>query len=279
MINNFPLINFNKNQNQQKLTFKSNQVSKPSPNTKVNDIGFYKNNYDNSRYSLNTTLQSLNFKKLTFKSNETPLIPPYTKANAQDYYLGESGKAFFNATVKSIASSTHYPILLKYIPEGGHIIDAGCGSGRDSKLFMEKGYKVTAFDRSPDLVKLASEHTGLKVIDTTFSEFKSKEKADGIWALNSLLVHVPPDELEKSIVNLTNHLKPGGVLLANLNIKRSYDKTELDRKVELFNKRMKELQNITAKHQDIKIVESFDAKKEIKPNEAPFLYVVIQKNK
>lgn len=37
-----------------------------------------------------------------------------------------------------------------------HIIDLGCGSGRDSKAFINKGYKVTAVDGSKELAKIAS---------------------------------------------------------------------------------------------------------------------------
>lgn len=36
----------------------------------------------------------------------------------------------------------------KYIKPGGNILDVGCGSGRDAKYFIEKGYQVTAFDGS-----------------------------------------------------------------------------------------------------------------------------------
>lgn len=33
-----------------------------------------------------------------------------------------------------------------YVEPGGHILDVGCGSGRDAKYFIDKGYQVTAFD-------------------------------------------------------------------------------------------------------------------------------------
>ena len=41
-----------------------------------------------------------------------------------------------------------------------HILDLGCGSGRDSKAFLQQGYKVTAMDGSQVLCQLASETIG-----------------------------------------------------------------------------------------------------------------------
>ena len=43
------------------------------------------------------------------------------------------------------------------------ILDFGCGSGRDTKYFLEKGYHVTATDGSAELCKLASAFTGIEV--------------------------------------------------------------------------------------------------------------------
>ena len=38
--------------------------------------------------------------------------------------------------------------FLAHIPAGGLILDAGCGSGRDSKAFIDAGLRVRAFDAS-----------------------------------------------------------------------------------------------------------------------------------
>ena len=39
-------------------------------------------------------------------------------------------------------------IFLEFLPEGASILDLGCGTGRDSKYFLDHGYKVTAVDGS-----------------------------------------------------------------------------------------------------------------------------------
>ena len=51
----------------------------------------------------------------------------------------------------------------KMIPAGSRILDFGCGSGRDTKYFLEKGYRVEATDGSSELCKLASAFTGIEV--------------------------------------------------------------------------------------------------------------------
>ena len=43
----------------------------------------------------------------------------------------------------------------KMLPVGSRILDFGCGSGRDTKYFLEKGYQVAATDGSAELCRLA----------------------------------------------------------------------------------------------------------------------------
>lgn len=81
-----------------------------------------------------------------------------------------------------------------YVTDGGRILDAGCGSGRDSKAFMQHGFSVVAFDASGEMCKAASEHIGQEVRQMKFQEIAFDAEFDGIWACASLL-HVPYEEL------------------------------------------------------------------------------------
>ena len=49
--------------------------------------------------------------------------------------------------------------FLRYLPAGGRILDLGCGSGRDTKAFLEKGFQVDAVDGSAELCERASKLT------------------------------------------------------------------------------------------------------------------------
>ena len=41
-----------------------------------------------------------------------------------------------------------YDRFEKYLPEGASVLDAGCGSGRDSKHFIERGYTKNCIEKN-----------------------------------------------------------------------------------------------------------------------------------
>lgn len=144
-----------------------------------------------------------------------------------DYYQQEA-ESFFNNTV-DVDMSPLYREFLSLIPTNGHIVDAGCGSGRDSRAFAGFGFTVTAFDASPTLVELAHQHTGLPVQLSTFSDFSTTTLVDGIWACASLL-HVPFDKLTATFKHLAKSLKTGGVFYCSF----KYGTDEVSREGRLF---------------------------------------------
>lgn len=97
------------------------------------------------------------------------------------------------------------------LAQGAKILDFGCGSGRDTKYFLERGFDVTAIDGSEELCKLASEYTGIVVKHMFFQEFDEIEKYDGIWACSSIL-HLPCEELKTVLQKMTTALKCGGII-------------------------------------------------------------------
>lgn len=127
---------------------------------------------------------------------------------SDDYYQ-QQAQLFYQNTV-SVDMTPLYRRFLHRVPTGGHIVDAGCGSGRDSRYFSSLGYRVTAFDASTVLVELARAHTGLPVAVCRFEEFFSPTPVDAIWACASLL-HVPYAELAAVMAHLAEQLKTGGV--------------------------------------------------------------------
>ena len=98
-----------------------------------------------------------------------------------------------------------------YVTDDGRVLDAGCGSGRDSKAFMQHGFSVVAFDASREMCKAASELIGQEVWQMKFQEIAFDAEFDGIWACASLL-HVSYDELPDVMGKLHKALKPGGAI-------------------------------------------------------------------
>ena len=94
---------------------------------------------------------------------------------------------------------------------GDKILDLGCGSGRDTKYFLEIGLKVTAVDGSEELCKRASDYLGIPVYHMLFQELDLEDEYNGIWACSSIL-HLPKDELRTVFYKMVTALKSSGVI-------------------------------------------------------------------
>jgi SAM-dependent methyltransferase len=129
-----------------------------------------------------------------------------------DYYQ-QHARLFIADTVE-VDMTPLYRRFLPRLPAQGCVLDAGCGSGRDAKAFVDLGHQVTAFDASPALIALAERHLGQPVHCLRFQDIAWQEQFDGIWACASLL-HVPSTELADVMQRLCNALKPDGILYAS----------------------------------------------------------------
>ena len=97
------------------------------------------------------------------------------------------------------------------LSKGSRILDFGCGSGRDTKAFLDQGCQVEAIDGSIELCKLASRYTGIQVRHMFFQELFAVSEYDGIWACSSIL-HLTRDELLEVMRKMVTALKPGGII-------------------------------------------------------------------
>ncbi len=128
-------------------------------------------------------------------------------------YYNENAQRFYETTV-NVDMSFWRDKFESYVADGGRILDAGCGSGRDSKAFKKHGYSVVAIDASKEMCRLASELLDQEVWQMRFDEIAFDEEFDGIWACASLL-HVPMDELPGILNKLRKALKKSGILYAS----------------------------------------------------------------
>ncbi|MCR5719070.1 MAG: class I SAM-dependent methyltransferase [Lachnospiraceae bacterium] len=125
-------------------------------------------------------------------------------------YYDENAKEFCENTVNADVAPQR-EMFLKYLEDGAYILDFGCGSGRDTKAFLDLGYRVDAVDGSLELCKTASEYTGIKVKNMLFQDLDEVGKYDGIWACSSIL-HVSKEELKIVLKKMLTALKDGGVI-------------------------------------------------------------------
>ena len=126
-----------------------------------------------------------------------------------DYY-NLNAKKFIENTLNADMHITQ-DRFLRLLAENRFILDFGCGSGRDTKYFLEKGYRVEATDGSSELCKLASAFTGIEVKEMLFQDLDASGKYEGIWACSSIL-HLPKKELLPVIRKMCDALKDNGVI-------------------------------------------------------------------
>ena len=129
--------------------------------------------------------------------------------NTIDYY-NDNAKKFIDGTV-AVDFKHIQDTFLELLPEHATILDFGCGSGRDTKYFLEQGCMVDAMDGSLELSKAASKYTGINVKHMLFQELNEKEKYDGIWACASIL-HVKREELPEIIRKMSMAAKANGII-------------------------------------------------------------------
>lgn len=125
-------------------------------------------------------------------------------------YYNENAQSFFEGTVNADMSLWRDKFE-SYVADGGRILDAGCGSGRDSRAFKQHGYSVVAFDASKEMCRMAAELLNQEVWQMRFDEIAFDEEFDGIWACASLL-HVSQDELPNIMQKLHIALKDNGAI-------------------------------------------------------------------
>lgn len=198
-------------------------------------------------------------------------------------FKGSKGVSFYNKNAKNYVEQTkglkglkeNIVKFLDKLPKGGHILEAGCGSGREAKTYIEEGFKVTAFDGSKPLADLASKNIGQVVRHMEYKDVKDVEKYDGVSA-HAAFVHMDDDkELHGSISALSKSLKKGGVFFTAF---KHGDKTITDAKgrVQRYVNKTS-FEKILAKHSELKVEEDWVAPDIMKRPDNDWYYAIMRK--
>jgi len=124
-------------------------------------------------------------------------------------FYNDNADGFISNTI-SVDMTSLYQKFLPLLPANAHILDAGCGSGRDSKYFINNSFSVTAMDASKALAESAALLIGQPVRECLFQDFHCDKQFDAIWACASLL-HVSSTELPAVFSHLASQLKSQGI--------------------------------------------------------------------
>lgn len=107
-----------------------------------------------------------------------------------------------------------YALLQRYFTPGGKTADIGCGAGRDVAWLNEHGFPAIGYDAAEGLLAQAAadfpslvfKHAALPKLDTIASG-----SYDNVLC-ETVLMHLPPDEVTEACSRLVDLLAPGGTL-------------------------------------------------------------------
>jgi SAM-dependent methyltransferase len=95
------------------------------------------------------------------------------------------------------------------VPEGTKVLDLACGSGRHSKLFLERGFRVVAVDRDLSSLGPLAEHPSIEAVEVDLEDGRAFPFKDGqfggVVATNYLFRPILPD--------IVSAVGDGGVLI------------------------------------------------------------------
>lgn len=189
-----------------------------------------------------------------------------------DYY-NHHAEEFTNSTFHVEMGSLYQPFLA-LLPEHAYILDLGCGSGRDSLAFKNKGYQVDAIDYSEELVKTATELTGIQVKHQSFYALNEVAVYDGIWACASLL-HCERRRLAEVLEKMLRALKPAGVIY--MSFKYGDSNREKDgREFTDLNKQQSHV--LLAQFAQVRLVQQWITVDKRPDRQEEWLNIIVQKN-
>lgn len=119
-----------------------------------------------------------------------------------------------------------------WIPEGGTVIDFGCGDGRVAIPLTKLGFEVWAVDASQEMLDRLVynpevDHFLAAAIQSDGSNLRDDMKTDVMFdavVCRAVLIHHGYDDATRLILALSKCLKPGGVLIADWPIGPRYER-------------------------------------------------------
>lgn len=126
--------------------------------------------------------------------------------------------------------------IFRMVNNRKRVLDLGCGTGTHMNILENVGYIVDGIDLSENMVELAKSKTkNANVYKANILDYKLDEKYDAIISMHSVFNHLKSyEEFEISVKNSLNHLEHNGVMIIDLDNRRSnddvYDKVDRNKR-------------------------------------------------
>ncbi|WP_299750078.1 class I SAM-dependent methyltransferase [uncultured Tateyamaria sp.] len=112
-------------------------------------------------------------------------------------------------TIKEAAG----PSMQRFVanmPDGGTVLDIGCGPGFAAAAMAQAGLVAHAWDPVPEMLDIARSHAGVTVRQASYGDLTETAAYDGIWA-NFSMLHTPLGKWPDQFTAIRAALKPGGL--------------------------------------------------------------------
>ena len=120
--------------------------------------------------------------------------------------------AEYTANVAGMHHQSEFNRFCNFISKHSIVLDLGCGSGRDAKIFSEKGYDVVGADLSGGMIEHAKHYA--PQADFTQMDMRqlgfADETFDGVWCVASML-HLPKKDMPHALCEANRVLNYCGV--------------------------------------------------------------------
>lgn len=123
----------------------------------------------------------------------------------------------------------HLTDFMALIPQGGQVLDLGCGPGRASHHMAQAGLNPDPLDASPAMVAHARDTYDLNARLGTFDDIQGTDIYHGVWA-NFSLLHAQRDRLDAHFQAIAAALRPGGVFHIGMKLGDGESRDDIDRR-------------------------------------------------
>lgn len=106
--------------------------------------------------------------------------------------------------------SPHLKAFLAEAVPGGRILDLGCGPAFAAAAMKRAGFKVEAWDASPEMARIARHANDVDVRVAAFDDLSDIARFDAVYA-NFSLLHAPKADMPGHLARIARALKPGGL--------------------------------------------------------------------